>query len=63
MAENPRRETEQEGVLRQRYKEAQEAGMTCVEALEFAASDRDIGQLRLIVKKGCPPPLVARIVL
>jgi len=50
-------------VLRRRYLEAFEAGFTCHEALEFADSDRDIGDLRRAIAKGCPPKLIARIVL
>lgn len=50
-------------VLRKRYEEAFDAGLTCQQALEFACSSADIGQFRKIVSKGCPPKLIARIVL
>lgn len=54
---------EQDEVLRRRFEEALEAGFTQHEAYRFAISDLDIGVLRWVVKKGCPPTLVARIVL
>jgi hypothetical protein len=46
-----------------RYDEAREAGMDEGEAREFAYSDRDIGELRDLVRRGCPPKLIARLVL
>lgn len=46
-----------------RYEEARLAGMTFDEAQEFADSDRDIGELRDLVRRGCPPKLIARLVL
>lgn len=64
MAENPEtRESEQDGVLRRRFDEALEAGLNPYEAYRFAVSDLDVGLLRLVVKKGCPAQLIARIVL
>lgn len=50
-------------VLRKRYDEARCAGLTSKQALEFACSSADIGYFRRIVSKGCPPKLIARIVL
>lgn len=61
--ENLVRWEERDEVLRRRYGEAFDAGLTCKQALEFAASNRDIGELRKIVSGGCPPKLIARIVL
>jgi len=54
---------ERDEVLRRRYQEALEAGMTDLEADRFARSDRDIGDLRRAVSKGCPKTLIARVVL
>ena len=47
----------------QRYKEAKAAGLTMVERRLFAESNSDIGVLRKLVKDGCPPELISRIVL
>lgn len=52
----------QEAVYR-RYKEAREYGLTRVEARLFADSDIDVGELRRLKKKGCPPKLAADILL
>lgn len=54
---------ERDEVLRRRYEEALAAGLGEVDAHRFATSDTDVGQLRKAVKKGCPPTLLARIVL
>jgi len=54
---------EQDEVLRRRYEEALAAGLRDVDAHTFATSGSDIGELRRAVKKGCPPKLLARIVL
>lgn len=54
---------EQLEVLRRRYVEAREAGLTIVEARLFAESDRDVGELRRLVKKGCPVEQLRRIIL
>lgn len=50
-------------VWRKRYKEARRAGMDDREAREFAASVTDVAELRELVKRGCPPQLLGRIVL
>ena len=50
-------------VLRRRYWEALEAGLTEVEARLFAESDADVGELRRLVKDGCPLETIRRIVL
>lgn len=54
---------EQDEVLRRRYEEALAAGLDSMDAHSFATSGCDIGQLRKAVKNGCPPQLLARIVL
>lgn len=54
---------ERDEVLRNRYEEAVSAGMNNIDALFFAASNTDVGMLRKAVRKGCPPRLIARIVL
>ena len=46
-----------------RYDEARKAGLTPVEALMFAQSDRDLAELRRLVEKGCPPERIREIVL
>ena len=50
-------------VLRRRRREALEAGLSQVEARLWAESDRDIGELRRLVEAGCPPELLARVLL
>ncbi len=54
---------EHDEVLRRRYHEALEAGMKDTDAHRFAQSGNDIGELRYVVRKGCPRRLIARIVL
>lgn len=56
-------DTEQEEVLRRRKAEAVEDGMSVVEARIFSESELDIGELRKLVATGCPPELLARILL
>jgi hypothetical protein len=46
-----------------RYEEARKAGLTSEQAREFAESEQSIGELRRLVNAGCPPRLIARIVL
>lgn len=53
---------EQLEVLRRRYKEARQAGLSIVEARLFAESSQDVGTLRKLVAKGCEPRTIARIV-
>lgn len=50
-------------VLRRRYTEARQAGLTIVEARLFAESDRDVGELRQLVAAGCPVETIRQIVL
>lgn len=55
---------EMAGVVRWRRREALEAGLTRVEARLYAeAQDIDSSQLRRLVKAGCPPELLARLLL
>ena len=46
-----------------RYEEAQKAGLTTAEAHLFADSQADVGELRKLVKAGCPVELIREIVL
>lgn len=50
-------------VVWRRYDEARQAGLSPVEALIFADSGEDIGLLRKLVAKGCPPDRLREIVL
>lgn len=54
---------EQLAVRNWRHDEARAAGLTAVEAALFAESDRDLGELRKLVAKGCPPEVLRAIVL
>lgn len=54
---------EQLEVLRRRYKEARQAGLSIAEARLFSESNQDIGTLRKLVAGGCPPRLIAEIVV
>lgn len=46
-----------------RYDEARRAGLSGVESALFAESDRDLEELRHLLRKGCPSELIPRIVL
>lgn len=50
-------------VVRNRFNEAREAGLTLVESRLFAESDCDVGLLRACVRGECPPLLIARVLL
>lgn len=50
-------------VFRHRQAEAVEAGFTAREALIFGESKVDVGQLRSLVRDGCPLKLIRKIVL
>lgn len=51
-------------VVRRRRREALEAGLSLVEARLFAETGEiDIGELRHLVELGCPPELLARVLL
>ena len=54
---------EQLEVLRRRYTEARKAGLTIIEAKLFAESDADVGELRRLVRAGCPVETLRAIVL
>lgn len=51
------------GVLRWRYDEAREAGLSIIEAKLYAESSIDCSLLRRAKKAGCPPELLAKVVL
>lgn len=57
------RPSEREICVRRRRQEAIKAGLSIVEARLFAESDRDVGQLRMLVRDGCPPAVIARILI
>jgi hypothetical protein len=57
------RQGERLTVWMNRYEEARRAGLSSEEAEEFADSTCDIGELRKLVKRGCPARLIARLVL
>ena len=57
------RELELAAVFQSRYKEARQAGLPPDDALLYAASDADVGELRRLVEKGCPVEQLRRIVL
>lgn len=50
-------------VLRRRYQEARKAGLSIAEAQLFSESDIDVGQLRRLVRAGCPPAVIAKIIV
>ena len=50
-------------VVRRRYTEARQAGLTIVEAKLFAESEADVGELRRLVQAGCPVETLRAIVL
>jgi hypothetical protein len=56
-------ELEPELILRRRYEEALEAGLSEVDALWFAEFGGDIGVLRQLVRGSCSVELIRRIVL
>jgi hypothetical protein len=55
--------TEELDRLAWRREQAQEAGLTRIEARLFAESDADIGRLRELAEAGCPPDLIREIIL
>jgi hypothetical protein len=54
---------EQVEVWNRRYTEARRSGLEHMDAIRFAKSAADVGELRRLVKAGCAPRLIARIVL
>lgn len=59
----PRLSDEAIEVRRRRYREARKGGLSIAESELIAASDTDMGDLRRLVKAGCPPDLIARILI
>jgi hypothetical protein len=57
------REDELDRVRERRYTEARQAGLEHLAAVAFARGTGDVGVLRRLVKDGCPPKLIRRIVL
>ena len=57
------RQLEEAEAFRRRYREGRLAGMIPEEALEFAASGADVGELRKLVKAGCPPEQIRGILV
>jgi hypothetical protein len=54
---------EKRQVVLWRYQQARDAGLTLVEARIFSECDQDVGVLRQLVRRGCPPTVIARILL
>jgi hypothetical protein len=50
-------------VFQRREAEAFEAGLSPIQAAQFAANGQDVGLLRSLVAHGCAPALIAAIVL
>ncbi len=50
-------------VVVRRYEEGRGVGLTRLEARLFAESTIDVGKLRSLVKAGCKPQLIAKILL
>lgn len=57
------RELELAEVFRNRYRDARRAGLPPDDALTFAESEADVGELRKLILKGCPVEQLRRIVL
>jgi hypothetical protein len=55
--------SENKRVFLRRYQEARLYGFTKREAYLFASSSTDVGELRRLVKVGCPPLVGAKILL
>jgi hypothetical protein len=54
---------EEAGVVLYRYWQARHAGLRPDDAVEFAHSNVDVGELRRLVAAGCPAEHIAAIVL
>lgn len=50
-------------ILRRRYHEAVDAGLSVHEARIFARNGEDVGVLRRLIAGGCPPLLIGLIVV
>lgn len=59
----PEWDDEPHRVITRKFLEARAAGLTRVEARLFAESNGDVGELRKLVKNGCPPATIAKIVI
>lgn len=57
------RELENAEVFRNRYRDARRAGLPPDDALTFAQSFQDVGELRHLIELGCPVEQLRRIVL
>lgn len=57
------RELEDAEVFRNRYRDARRAGLPPDDALTFAESEADVGELRRLIEAGCPVDQLRRIVL
>lgn len=57
------RDLETAEVWRRRYQEARRAGLPPDDALMFATSTVDVGELRKLIDAGCSVDLLRRIVL
>lgn len=55
--------SERDRVRQHRCRAALDAGLVLDDAIRFADCDCDIGLLRRLQADGCPPHLIARIVL
>ncbi len=56
-------EEELASVFRRRYKEARAAGLLPDDAMAFAHSDADVGELRKLAAAGVEADMIVRIVL
>lgn len=66
MPDGPRRDdlTDEEAeIFRYRYRQARHAGLIPDDAMEFAHSNADVGELRKLVAAGATPEQIAAIVL
>ena len=54
---------EEADVFRYRFRQARHAGLLPDDAMEFAHSDADVGELRRLVKGGATAEQIAAIVL
>lgn len=54
---------EQAAVFRHRYRQARHAGLIPDDAMQFAHSDTDVGELRKLVAAGATPEQISAIVL
>lgn len=62
-ADGERLSLEQLAVRNWRYDEARKAGLTPLESALFAESDRELAELRKLLRAGCPLEQIRAIVL